>query len=135
MKVKYIIYLILFVCLTSILIFNDSNASKKNIKTDTINIFYDDINQEFFIDKYERYQSHRERLLLHENLVLVDCTDIDQIKIKICKEKTNYCVENKMKNIRYKVGLGDGLYRLKISTTDRNPIIRNNFYIRNLETE
>lgn len=135
MKLKYIAYVIGFFILVGIFTFGDSSAKTKKPKSDTINIFFDKLDNSFYINKYEIVSGHRERILGNNDIIIQDSSG-QELKYKICIEKTSKCLEKDFnKNIKHSIHLEDGLYNLSIQTTDRTQIIRNRFYLRNLPLE
>lgn len=132
MENKYWIYIFLFIGLVTFFTISDSSARKIQEKSDTIVISYDKINEEFFINEYNRVGDHRERNIIRNNIIIIDSTNMN-IDIKICKDKTNECFKNK-KSRKHRVSITNGVYRLKVNTNDLYPIKRNNFYLRKLNT-
>lgn len=136
MKTKYINYLILFIVLVCVFTYNNLSATRKKVKSDTINVHFDKLDNSFYINNLQTVGGRRERFLIQDNTILQDCTDIDEVKFKLCPDKSNNCLENSFKRkLKHNVEIPNGLYRLKIQTTDRYPIIHNNFYIRKLPKE
>jgi hypothetical protein len=133
-KAKYLIYFFSFIFLISILTLDESISRNHKQKYDTVNIYFDKINEEFYIDKYEVIGNHRERTIKYNQIIFVDRTE-KEIKIKLCKEKTDICQENKMKNIYQKAYITQGLYRLKINTLDEYPVKKQSFYLYGVNLE
>lgn len=136
MKTKYITYIISFIILVSMFTYNNVSATRKKVKSDTVNVYFDKLDNSFYINDLKTVQGRRERYLIHENTILQDCTYIDAVKFKLCADKSNNCLDKDFKrNLKHHIEIPLGLYRLKIQTADRYPIITNNFYIRKLPKE
>lgn len=134
MKFKYILYPILFVLLFVIITVNDSVASKKKIQYDTINVYFDKVDNQFFINDYNRSKHGvRERIIIHDNIIVTDSTALDGVSFGFCiKNKLNCLEKSFKKKLSHKIELNDGNYTLKIKTTDRYPHIVNRFFITNV---
>lgn len=135
MQIKYIIYIVLFFGLFFLLSKNPLEAKKKPIPFDTINVFYDKDNNSFYINDYNRNYGYLSRIITNNNIILNDCTNVDYFKYKLCVEKSNSCFEKEMTNTNYKFYLSDGDYRLTIQSTDRYPVAKNKFLLRNYDTK
>ena len=135
MQIKYIIYIVLFFGLMFLISKNKIQAKKRSIKFDTINVYYDENNNNFYINEYNRNQGSLSRTIVNNNIILNDCTNVDYFHFKVCVENTNDCFEREMKNTKYKFYLSDGFYRMTIQSTDRYPIAKSKFLIKNYDTK
>jgi hypothetical protein len=132
-KSKIFIYSFLFICFVTFFTINNSIATRRKVKYDTIQVFHDPLDNQFYINKLVLQRGYRERILINNNIIIIDSTNMDGILFGICTKNKIDCIEKTFdNNLKHSFVLNDGLYVLKIKSTNQYPKIENRFYIRNV---